>query len=74
MNDKQLENYFTAIKHDFSRMDERFDLQDELLNQIALTTATTLEIVKSLDVQHKEVKASIRELERRVTTLEKHPA
>lgn len=83
--DKETEQFFTVVKedidklserveHGFEKQDERFEKQDELLNQIALTTSTTLEIVKSNDVRIKEMEASIREHERRIFRLEKKPA
>ena len=78
MNDNQLDQIFTAIKEDNDLLREEvkqgFEKQDELLNQIALATATTLEIVKSSDIRIKEMEASIREHERRIFRLEKKPA
>jgi hypothetical protein len=71
MEDKQLTNCFTAIKKDFNRLDEKLDKQDELLNQIALTTATTLEIIKSNDIRVKEMEARLKEHERRLYQLER---
>lgn len=76
--DKETEQIFTAIKEDMGqlseKMEQRFEKQDELLNQIALATSTTLEIVKSNDIRIKEMEANIREHERRIFRLEKKPA
>lgn len=55
--DKTAEQLFTALKKDNDLLRDEvkqgFGKQDELLNQIALATATTLEIVKSNDIRIK---------------------
>lgn len=82
MNDNQLDQIFTAIKTDFNRFEEKIDngftkadaKYTQLLDsveQIARTTATILEIVQTNDLERKEMKASIKELDRRITRLEK---
>lgn len=77
MTDIQLENYFGSIKSDFNRMDDRFtsvdkvilEIKDELA-QIKQLCSAILDIVNMYDVERKEIKASLWDLDNRLHKLE----
>ncbi len=68
MKNDDNEKYFTAIKEDIDRlrkeMLERFDKQDQILELL-------LDMQRSYDEERRELKASLWELDRRVSKIEK---
>jgi transposase len=71
MDDKTLEKFLTAINNYSNRTEEKIDRIGDFVEQIARTTAIVLEIVQTNDKERKEIKATIKELDRRVTRLER---
>ncbi len=68
MSNNDNEKYFTAIKEDIDslrkEMLERFDKQDQVLEIL-------LDMIRSYDEERREMKASLWELDRRISKLEK---
>ncbi|MFA6304287.1 MAG: hypothetical protein WCV73_01900 [Patescibacteria group bacterium] len=47
MQDSELRGYFTSIKQDANRVEERLDKQDQILEQIARTVALILDMLSA---------------------------
>jgi hypothetical protein len=71
--EKDIEQYFTAIKEDYNRLEEKVDKGfyavngqlnrlDDLVDQIVRTTATILEIVQTNDQKKKRLRQPLKNL------------
>jgi predicted nucleic acid-binding Zn-ribbon protein len=64
MPKKELEHYFSAIQQEIVKLNERMDEMEETLKNI-------LDIVRTYDIERKEIKSSLWEHDKRLMKLER---
>ncbi|MBU1130900.1 hypothetical protein KJ840_02095 [Patescibacteria group bacterium] len=74
MDDKTLEQYFTAIQEEFIKIHKHFDEQNkyfnERFNEQNVVLESIYEIIKEYDTERKKIKADIWDLQKAVAELQ----